>query len=886
MARTARKTPPAKKPTPKKAPAASASVAPKPEIDAENIPLPELQKRIALLKRQKKAVESRTDFMTYIKFTMPDPEDPNDATKSAYEAKKHHRAVARAVQNYINGVYDADILILLMPPRHGKSEIVSRRLPAWFSGRYPRENIVVATYNDDFAADFGADVRTIVQTPQHKLVFPTYRLKRGGSAKDRLQTEEGGMLMFVGRGGSLTGRGAHCFVSGTEVWTADGSRQIQTLRPGDQVLAYEKGRITSKRVQAVSRRTGARIFRITTAAGRVVESTGDHPFFVSGRWVDAAELTPGDPLLCAVRPGGRPTGVRCQEAPCPGADGLLLLQPVLGEGAEPEAVRGEAVRAVRRPRAQAHVEGCSGERPTVLLGALHAGGAAGGVRGSGAGADEAVPTVQRHVSPVELRDGVLLESVRVEGALGPDSRGQEPAVEGRGVGETVEAARRSAVSRDAPARHEAGWAEMRPVLGGGHSAGSPPHRREPAEQPRGEPRDVVPALPLESAPFAREGDFVLRVEDTGRVADVFDIQVEGAHNFFAEGILVHNCLIGDDLIKDDKEASSQAIRDQAWNWLTRVAMTRRMGRKLVILTFTRWHADDPIGRLTDPENEYYSPELAKRIKIINLPALAEDDDPLERKPGEALWPERFDEKFLSDMRLLDPIGFSSLYQQRPTVEDGILFRREFIRYYDELPEDLRYYAASDHAVATGQRSDRTALIKVGVDRWNNIYVTDVWWKKAPTNEVVEAMLAMGKAPRPPVIWWAEKGHISKSIGPFLRKRMDETASWFNISEVTPSADKEQRAQAISARLAMGHVLFPRDAWWTEKAVSELLAFPNGLHDDFVDAMAYIGLGLRMQVPAEGPRKKAGAPQYGTLGWIKEQQRLDARADAARKYGGF
>lgn len=115
--------------------------------------------------------------------------------------------------------------------------------------------------------------------------------------------------------------------------------------------------------------------------------------------------------------------------------------------------------------------------------------------------------------------------------------------------------------------------------------------------------------------------------------------MEGTHTFFANGICVHNCLIIDDLIKDDKEASSQAIRDQAWNWLTKVALTRRMGKKLVIMTFTRWHSDDPIGRLTDPENPHYNLALAKKLKIINLPAIAEDNDPLGRKPGEPLWPD-------------------------------------------------------------------------------------------------------------------------------------------------------------------------------------------------------------------------------------------------------
>src|SRR5690606_21988997 len=124
---------------------------------------------------------------------------------------------------------------------------------------------------------------------------------------------------------------------------------------------------------------------------------------------------------------------------------------------------------------------------------------------------------------------------------------------------------------------------------------------------------------------------------------------------------------------------------------------------LVLIIMTRWHSDDIVGRLTDPDNPHYNAVEAKGWKIINIPAIAEEDDPLGRKPGEALWPERYDLDFLAQQQRLDPLGFAALYQQRPTVADGVLFRRENIQRYkpDELPEDLRYYAASDHAVATG-----------------------------------------------------------------------------------------------------------------------------------------------------------------------------------------
>lgn len=344
--------------------------------------------------------------------------------------------------------------------------------------------------------------------------------------------------------------------------------------------------------------------------------------------------------------------------------------------------------------------------------------------------------------------------------------------------------------------------------------------------------------------------------------------------------------IGDDLFKDHEEARSQTIRDQAWNWFTKVFMTRRMGRKLVILTFTRWHPDDIIGRITDPENPYYNAIEASKWKIIRLPAIAEEDDPIGRQPGEALWPTRYDLDFLQSQQRLDPLGFAALYQQRPTVADGILFRRETLQFYtpDQLPTDLRIYAASDHAVGTKQRNDPSCLGKVGVDRQNNIYILEVDWRRMASDVAVEAMLTMMNGPRKPLYWWAERGHISKSIGPFLRKRMEETGTYINLIEVTPAVDKEQRAQSIAGRVAMGKVFFPKNAWWTEKAINELLAFPNGTHDDFVDMLAYIGLGLESQYGPGTARSQKAAPTHGTFNWMKKQDEWIARQQGQSRSG--
>lgn len=351
-------------------------------------------------------------------------------------------------------------------------------------------------------------------------------------------------------------------------------------------------------------------------------------------------------------------------------------------------------------------------------------------------------------------------------------------------------------------------------------------------------------------------------------------------------------LVLDDPIKDAQEADSPAIRNQCWNWFTKVLMTRRSNEAApIIITLTRWHEDDIVGRLTDPQNPYFSPKFAFGWKIFNLPALAEDNDPLGRQPGEALWPGKFGVDFLESARQLDARGFSALYQQRPTPEDGDFFTKDMIAGYrlDQRPplDQLRIYAASDHAVSVKQMNDRTCLLIVGVDKDNTIWLLDAFWKRVKIDLVVEQMIDMANEWKP-LIWFAEGGQISKSILPFLRKRMEERKVWFTIVEQHPAADKMTRAQPIKGRMSNGKVRFPLFETWLENAKSELLKFPNDKHDDFVDALAHVGIGLMRLIAGKGEaKKKVDRPSVGTFAWVKWAANREKRGrENAKALGGM
>jgi predicted phage terminase large subunit-like protein len=282
-------------------------------------------------------------------------------------------------------------------------------------------------------------------------------------------------------------------------------------------------------------------------------------------------------------------------------------------------------------------------------------------------------------------------------------------------------------------------------------------------------------------------------------------------------------------------------------------------------------------------NSFYNEEEAAQWVVIDLPGLAFEGEPdaLGRKPGEALWPEKFPVSFLEAQRRLDPRGFQALYQGRPSSDTGNFFRAEDVLTYkaDELPKNLRYYVASDHAVSTRQDRDKTAMIPVGVDEADNIYILhDVFWRHAAADTAVDAMLNLMKT-RKPLFWWAERGHITKAIGPFLRKRMAEESIYAAVVELTPIQDKQTRAQSIQGRMAMGKVFFPSFAPWWPLARDQILKFPHGTNDDFVDALAYIGLGLAQQT---GATVASRAKSLGRAGSFERLIKSTKRAERAAK----
>lgn len=102
-----------------------------------------------------------------------------------------------------------DRLATFAPPRHGKTELVSRRFPAWCFGRHQEWQMICAQATGQLALDTGADVREIVKSPEYKRIFPSVTLREDAQAAGRWLTNKGGVYFAAGVDGTIVGRGAN-----------------------------------------------------------------------------------------------------------------------------------------------------------------------------------------------------------------------------------------------------------------------------------------------------------------------------------------------------------------------------------------------------------------------------------------------------------------------------------------------------------------------------------------------------------------------------------------------------------------------------------------------------------------------------------------------------
>lgn len=291
-----------------------------------------------------------------------------------------------------------------------------------------------------------------------------------------------------------------------------------------------------------------------------------------------------------------------------------------------------------------------------------------------------------------------------------------------------------------------------------------------------------------------------------------------------------NLLIIDDPIKSRKEADSRTYRESVYRWFREVAETRLEPGASIILIMSRWHEDDLAGRLLKEEKDDW--------EVLSLKALAEKGDPLSRKEGEALWPERFSEKELHLIKeRLGSYAFSALYQGEPVPEEASLIRRDWIRWYEMLPPGVSFYAGIDTATSKKDVADYSSVCEVARDNEGFLYVNHVTLERLSVLALANYVLS-----RYHVLGFKSVLIETNAAGEAIRQRIEELSRekgvYVPIKGVQATTDKVSRLFEISPFIENGTIRFNFKNEAILRMVDRLILMPKVDIDDDIDAFYY------------------------------------------------
>jgi predicted phage terminase large subunit-like protein len=728
-----------------------------------------------------------------------------------YKVGAHHRRLANLLEDIESGRKDR--ICVSVPPRHGKSTLVSIYYAAWYLGRNPTHKVMLVSHTTDLAVDFGRKVRNLIATDRYREVFPTVSLSSDSKSAGRWSTSDGGEFFAAGVGSALAGRGAHlllvddphseqdilngnfgvfekayewfaygartrlmpngkvavvhCMTGDTPVRMADGmERPLQDIRPGDVVASYDGIGLVPRKVLNWANQGADCVYTIKTTSSRLLRANARHPFLVETpegqKWVKVADLKPGDLLVSLPAARGK-----ARQKPGP-ASARRVSQPTTTTEnipGVPGAVRatggsGQTLPAATKVVVLKRALGDFAQRITT---------GSGGRTGMGAG--------------VRTKTGMLTSSTGTEYR----STSTTACWLNKAAGAPFAGFRLLSTTLRQTGR--VNWPSTTATT---LPAFVPSYAITATSSSGTALRKTSCFAPSSISELTH--DAIESIELSG-VEDVFDIQVEDTENFIANGVVSHN---------------------------------------------TRWHQSDLIGCLV---RDMANNDGADQYEVFEFPAILEklQVDPEtgdERIVQKALWPEFFDLPALLRTKASMPLfQWNAQYQQSPTAEEAAVVKREWWRrWLRDQPPPCEYIMMSlDAAAETHNRADYTSLTIWGVfehedEGVHHLILLHAIKDRYEFPELKKMVLEQYKE-------WAPDAFIveKKSAGVAIYQELRRMG--LPVQEYTPhrgTGDKMARLNSVADILASGMVWAP-ERRWAEEVIEEIAAFPFGSHDDHVDS---------------------------------------------------
>jgi predicted phage terminase large subunit-like protein len=761
----------------------------------------EIDKIADILARRQVADTCQNDLIAFCQHMQPD-----------YKVGKHHRVLADLLMQIAGG--EKDRVCVNIPPRHGKSHLVSTYFPAWFIGKYPDKKVLMVSHTTDLAVDFGRKVRNIIDSERFKDIFPEITLAIDSKSAGRWNTNKGGEYFACGVGSALAGRGAdlllvddphneqdvingnfgvfekayewftygartrlmpggrvaivQCMTGDTPVLMSNGEEKpLRDVRPGDQVATYDNGVLSTSTVLNHRSNGPDRIFTIKTTCGKVVHANERHPFLVETngvrQWTRLRDLRVGDSVV-SLRGASALHGLKPDPANAKRASrwtptiGKIQMPHAggLGIGANTGAClarkTGAQTQHMQKGYATSTTTKCSGDQENAVV--------ARKVTERpilNTGTESRRMSIARCLSSKTVR-APYVNSLQVATTLALTGTANYALITATILGKFVDSCVMTVTSL---------WDTVKQKL--------------------------FCAKPQNMCEFTASK--ISQIEFAG-VKEVFDVQIEGTENFIANGLVSHN---------------------------------------------TRWHQDDLTGRVT---RDMSHNDQADQYEVVEFPAIMEVPDPdnadvIIEKP---LWPEFFNLDALHRTKASMPtFQWNAQFQQNPTAEEASIVKREWWNVWSkEDPPDCEYIIVTlDAAAETHNRADFTAMTTWGVffneerdgpgANAYNIILLDSIKRRMEFPELKETALQAYKEWKPDA-FIVEK----KSSGTALYQELRRTG--LAVSEYTPhrgSGDKMARLNSV-ADIVRSRICWVPQTRWAEELVEEVAGFPFMANDDLVD----------------------------------------------------
>jgi predicted phage terminase large subunit-like protein len=353
-------------------------------------------------------------------------------------------------------------------------------------------------------------------------------------------------------------------------------------------------------------------------------------------------------------------------------------------------------------------------------------------------------------------------------------------------------------------------------------------------------------------------------------------------------------VIIDDPIKDFVDAHSLIMRQNIWDWWLSVVQTRLEPPYLVVVVMTRWHEDDFIGRLLNPDFEGDPNEWEQVV----VPAVAENNDSIGRNTGDPLLSPIISESRSEALDRWDDVKravgtyvFSAMYQQRPAPARGAIFDVGWWRYWTSDPskvtDDGRIVYLEPGLLTGAKWCDSWDMaFKGGTTNVSDFVVGQRWARNQANRYLISQVRdrwSFTQTLEKMRQWARVDDQFVSPFGSFVHDRLVEDRAngtaiidtlrdhISGLKPVNPTVSKEARARAVTPEIESGNVYLPLPSdpgnEWVQDLLSELRNFPHDASDDQVDsltqALSYLRTSGRggITVPGQRPTQRASGQTW-------------------------